>query len=227
MVLIAVSLSLSSWAAQIPWRRHCMFPLWRINITRDPGIKRRRRVGNLHIQNPLVHLISIFIQRSLSQPSLENKYFALLRSGVRGTVEQREGDLEIWLLLNSFQTPFLNPCPGYNLYMAALLSSTPTAASGGGGTYCYQLLRLEVFCSIEQVGSQLFPLWVSDSGFSRLVTLLTLVHLLFSFYFVFWFCYWLLSLLQAYDLKKFHYYHFSCVLGGNKSRSVYLFSLSV
>ena len=87
LVLISVSLGLSSWAAQIPWRRHCMFPLWRINITRDPGIKWRRRVGNLHIQNPLVHLIFIFIQRSLSQPSLENKYFTLLRSGVRGTAE--------------------------------------------------------------------------------------------------------------------------------------------
>ena len=87
LVLISVSLGLSSWAAQIPWRRHCMFPLWRINITRDPGIKWRRRVGNLHIQNPLVHLIFIFIQRSLSQPSLENKYLTLLRSGVRGTVE--------------------------------------------------------------------------------------------------------------------------------------------
>ena len=106
LVLISVFLGLSSWAAQIPWRRHCMFPLWRINISRDPGIKQRRRVGNLHIQHPLVHLISIFKQRSLNQPSLESKYFSLLRSGVRGTVEQREGDLEIWLLLDSFQTPF-------------------------------------------------------------------------------------------------------------------------
>lgn len=41
------------------------------------------------------HLISLFIQRSLNQLSLENKYFSLLRSGVREVVEEREGDLEI------------------------------------------------------------------------------------------------------------------------------------